>query len=225
MTTFIKTYQDPQVLEAAHRHHIWLSQLDSGVRIPALLDVTPDTLVFEHLTGPHPTPGDMPQVAQALGQLHTAASLRLRQARLDQPAAVTADLTITDFHGPRQGALALFPVSPDENVALYKDTNIRNVILTDEGPAVVDFDDLTLAPYGYDLAKLVVSTAMTHGRLLATLVEETLAAYNETTSAANPGECTEGAFRQYTAIHNHLTARYLHRNGYRHAWPEAQPWL
>jgi hypothetical protein len=75
------------------------------------------------------------------------------------------------------------------------------------------------------LAKLVVSAAMTYGRFPATLVEETLATYNATTSAANPGECTPGALRQYTAIHDHLTARYLHRNGYRYAWPEVQPWL
>ncbi|MDR7381155.1 phosphotransferase [Promicromonospora iranensis] len=223
--TFIKTYQNPQVREAALRHHTWLSQLDSGVRLPAVLDVTSDALVFEHLTGPHPAPADMPQVAQSLGRLHTAASRHLHQARLEQPATVTADLTITDFHSPRKDVLILFPVIPDENVALYKDANIRNVILTNEGPGIVDFDDLTLAPYGYDLAKLVVSAAMTHGPFSATLVEETLAAYNAGTTAANPGGCTEGAFRQYTAIHDHLTARYIHRNGYRYSWPEAQPWL
>lgn len=222
-TTFIKTYQDSQVLKAAHRHHTWLSQLDSGVRLPAVLDVTPDALVFEHLTGAHPTPADMPQVAQALGRLHTAASRHLHQADLDQPAAVTADLTITDFHSPRQDALILFPVNSGGKAALYKDTNIRNVILTDEGPAIIDFDDLTLAPYGYDLAKLVVSAAMTYGPFPATFIEQALAAYNAVTSAANPGECTPEALRQYTDIHDHLTARYLHRNGYRYAWLEARP--
>ena len=40
---------------------------------------------------------------------------------------------------------------------------MRNVLVTPSGPALVDFDDLTLAPFGYDLAKLVVSTAMTFG--------------------------------------------------------------
>ena len=34
-----------------------------------------------------------------------------------------------------------------------------------EDIAVVDFDDLTLAPFGYDLAGLLVTASMTYGRL------------------------------------------------------------
>ena len=46
--------------------------------------------------------------------------------------------------------------------------------MTATGPAIVDFDDLTLAPFGYDLAKLVVSTAMTHGPLPAEAITAAL---------------------------------------------------
>ncbi len=49
--------------------------------------------------------------------------------------------------------------------AFYKDANPRNFLITPAGPVTVDFDDLTLAPFGYDLAKLVVTLAMTYGAL------------------------------------------------------------
>jgi aminoglycoside/choline kinase family phosphotransferase len=52
---------------------------------------------------------------------------------------------------------------------IHKDANIRNFILTEAGVAIVDFDDLTLAPYAYDLTKLIVSTATTFGRATRSL--------------------------------------------------------
>ncbi|WP_420094795.1 phosphotransferase [Nocardia asteroides] len=45
-------------------------------------------------------------------------------------------------------------------VALYKDSDIRNFILADDQVAILDFDDLTLAPFGYDLAELIVNGRM-----------------------------------------------------------------
>ena len=46
-------------------------------------------------------------------------------------------------------------VAADGPAAFYKDANPRNFLITPAGhPVTIDFDDLTLAPFGYDLAKL-----------------------------------------------------------------------
>jgi aminoglycoside/choline kinase family phosphotransferase len=103
--------------------------------------------------------------------------------------------------------------------ALYKDANIRNFILTQHGVAMVDFDDLTLAPFGYDLAKLIVTTAMTHGRSGA--VDAALAAYN---ARVDTNACPPHRLHAYAEFHHTLTARYLGHNGYRHPWPLIRPW-
>ncbi|WP_218022372.1 hypothetical protein, partial [Nocardia amamiensis] len=88
---------------------------------------------------------------------------------------------------------------------------------------IIDFDDLTLAPFGYDLAKLIVSTAMTHGRIASSVVEEALAIYNHHT-APNRASCSLAQLRHYSEIHHQLTKPYLHRNGYRHSWDDMRPW-
>jgi aminoglycoside/choline kinase family phosphotransferase len=98
---------------------------------------------------------------------------------------------------------------------------LRNILLTDHGVALVDFDDLTLAPFGYDLAKLIVSTGMTYGQLAPSLVADTLTAYNTRVGA---NACTINRLHRYAELHGSLTAPYLHRNGYRYPWPTVRPW-
>ncbi|MQY28887.1 hypothetical protein [Nocardia aurantia] len=71
--------------------------------------------------------------------------------------------------------------------------------------------------------KLVVSAAMTHGRLSAEAVEAALASYNDRT-AGHGIHCTIDEFRRYAEIHHHLTAPYLHRHGYHHSWTDVRPW-
>jgi len=52
-------------------------------------------------------------------------------------------------------------------------------LITPDGlPVTIDFDDLTLAPFGYDLAKLVVTLAMTYGELPGEQIAAALFAYN-----------------------------------------------
>lgn len=51
-------------------------------------------------------------------------------------------------------------------------------LLTDVGVSIVDFDDLTLAPFGYDPAQLVISTAMTPRHFDARGVDAALKIYN-----------------------------------------------
>jgi Ser/Thr protein kinase RdoA (MazF antagonist) len=127
---------------------------------------------------------------------------------------------------PRRMALDKTPLPViGLRVALYKDANIRNFLLTDDGVAVIDFDDLTLAPFGYDLAKLIVSTAMTHGRLDPHEVELALETYNTHTAQVDPQTtCSMRRLRFYAEFHHQLTERYLGRNGYHHSWPEVRPW-
>jgi hypothetical protein len=221
-----KHYRDPARATAARTHLDWLRSLGSGVRLPALLEQHPGRLRFEHLGEHHPGPHDLPLVADALGQLHAAAHRHLPGARLDRPYTVSNTLTIPAFTTARRHVLsaplpALLPVLP---AAIYKDANLRNTLLTDTGVALVDFDDLTLAPFGYDLAKLIVSTAMTYGPLPDGVIGMALAAYNRAADVVPVPACPPPLLRLYTDVHHTLTARYLGRNGYRHDWAQVAPW-
>lgn len=224
---YIKQYPSHARAAAARAHLDWLTALHSGVRLPTLRSATTQKLVFEHLGSRRPTANDLAAIADALGRLHTVAYRNhLHTARLDQPFHTHRNLIISDFVTPRRRALKKTPL-PISGLpaALYKDANIRNFVLTDNGVAVIDFDDLTLAPFGYDLAKLVVSTAMTHGRISPREVELALQQYNaHTTHAGQDTTCSSRQLRVYAEFHHRLTAPYLHRNGYRHAWPEVRPW-
>jgi aminoglycoside/choline kinase family phosphotransferase len=225
-TTFVKHYQDQHTAAAAAAHWAWLAGLNSGVRIPELRAVQHGQLVFEHLGNRHLGPADLDAAARALGRIHAAAHTQaLHTASLDQPYSAPA-LVITDFITPRAQALRHLPIPiTGLSVAFYKDANIRNFIRTEDGIALVDFDDLTLAPFGYDLAKLVISTAMTFGPLTAEQIDQARQAYNtEAGRAGTDATCTLDALQLYCEFHHHLTARYLHRNGYRHLWSEVRPW-
>lgn len=226
--TFVKEYASPARATAARTHWQWLASLDSGLRLPRLYPGHGNRLVFERLDGRFPRPADLVQVAGALGSWHAVAYLReFRAAQLNRPFRSGSGLVIADFPTPRPSMSAsLVRRWSGLPAALYKDTNLRNVILTADRPALVDFDDLTLAPFGYDLAKLVVSTAMTHGRIPEATIAAALDVHNcHTTGSAGPAViCPLGRFRQFAEIHHQLTAAYLGRNGYRFPWPEVRPW-
>lgn len=238
-----KHYADEQRCAAAAAHLAFLTLALTGcpgpTRLPALISIGPQDLITEHLPGRHPLPRDTPAVAAALGHLDAATHRAgLTDADLTRPAHVR-NLTIPAFTTGRTEALHRVPLTlEDRPVTVYKDANLRNFLLdtpdTDPhgaGPAVVgvvDFDDLTLAPFGYDLAKLVVSTAMAHGPLDEERAHDALDAYNAAvTSHADIGAspaCTEGDLAHYCEIHAQLTSRYLGRHGYAHAWDDARPW-
>ncbi|WP_051030346.1 phosphotransferase [Nocardia takedensis] len=213
---YVKDYPDPRRATAAVAHHRWLAGLGAA-RLPELLDTRTHQLVFEHLGTRYPGPGDLIGLADTLGRTHAAAARGdLARARLDTPLILNT-LTIADFHTPRSGLLTPREANIEPRpVAFYKDSNIRNFVLTEDGPALLDFDDLTLAPFGYDLAKLIVSTAMTFGRLPTEDITAALAAYNTATGV----EHTIEALRSHCRTHHRLTARYIHRNGYQHSWAD-----
>jgi hypothetical protein len=227
-TTFAKRYRTRERAEAARAHYEWLTQLDSGVRMPQLkLTVEqPAHLVFEHLGNRYPGPEHLRELAGALGRLHASAYIKhLHAARLDTAFVANKNLVIVDFVNPRRAALDRACLTCAETpAAFYKDANIRNFLLTDDGVAIIDFDDLTLAPFGYDLAKLVVSTAMTYGRIELDAVSRALATYNSQTASLATGlHCSLDRLFTYAEIHHTLTERYLRSGHYRYAWPDVRP--
>lgn len=223
---YVKHYADPARAAAASAHLTWLTQLGSGVHLPQLHRCTATHLILEHLDGRPVQPADLKNVAAILGRLHgTAHTRELYAARLDRDYASSTGLTIRRFPAGREHVLTDADTDfVNLPAALYKDCNLRNVVITANGPALVDFDDLTLAPFGYDLAKLVVSTAMTHGRLPADEIRAALHAYNlAVDNTGAPAGCTWPQLTRYSEIHYWLTARYVGRNGYRHPWPNVRP--
>ncbi len=225
---FVKRYNDPARCGAAHAHLRWMQQLDSGVRLPHLYPGTASHLVLERLDGRAPQPDDLLELAAVLGRLHGAAYAReTHAARLHQPFHTRDGMTIRDFYTGRRPALADAGVDPSGlPAAVYKDANHRNFIITTHDVAIVDFDDLTLAPFGYDLAKLVVSTAMTFGAPTCLLVRAALTTYTRGVEATGgpAGSCSAAQLAGYAEVHHLLTSRYLHRNGYTHPWPTVRPW-
>lgn len=236
MSLFIKPYPDEASAAAAHAHYRWLAaSAPVCVELPVLLHVRPQTLVFEHLDGATPTTKVLAEVAAALGRLHHAAGAGLGGARLDRPHDA-AGLTITDFVSSRRDALHaagraqsvaaarldyVLDYAAGLPPAVYKDANLRNFLLTERGVAVVDFDDLTLAPFGYDLAKLVISTAMTHGPIPLAAIADALERYNAHTA---PDSCTLNDLACWAELTWLLNAPYTGRNGYTQPWPALRPW-
>ncbi|MEU6020679.1 phosphotransferase [Micromonospora sp. NPDC047134] len=233
---FMKRYDDPQRCSAAAAHHHWLTGLESGVRLPRLVTRTSHHLVFERLPGRTPEVADLPRVAATLGRLHHTAHRReLHTARLDQAHTTSTGLVLPHFAGPRRQALhraahitgidltTLDTVLDrvDQAVAFYKDPNVRNYLVEGDDVAVVDFDDLTLAPFGYDLAGLLVTASLTYGRLDQSTLTSCVDAYR---TAIAPNQCGLDELRQYAELHHLLTLRYLDTNGYRHPWPTVRPW-
>jgi hypothetical protein len=233
---FVKRYDDPRRCSAAATHHDWLTGLGSGVRLPHLVTHTTHRLVFERLPGRTPAVPDLPRVASALGLLHAAAyRSELHSARLDQPHTTSTLLVIPDFAGPRRNALHRAARDTGINLsaidrlldqaeqpaAFYKDPNVRNYLIEEKDVAVVDFDDLTLAPFGYDLAGLLVTASMTYGRLPERTLTDCVDAYG---TAIWPKLCDAGELRRYAELHHLLTLRYVGTNGYRYPWPTVRPW-
>ncbi|MBV9448246.1 MAG: phosphotransferase, partial [Streptosporangiaceae bacterium] len=193
-----KRYPNPASCRSAAAHHQWLAEL--GAPVPQLCAIGEQLLEFDHVTGRHAQPGNLLQIAELLGRLHrTAYTTELHHARLDRPHTTSTGLTIPDFLTPRRSAITTLltsgtapftPFTADQAVreleatahhpaCLYKDSNPRNILITTTAECIlIDFDVLTLAPAGYDLAKLIVTLTMTHGPLLATQIRAALAAYN-----------------------------------------------
>jgi Phosphotransferase enzyme family len=243
---YTKHYRDAAARDRAQRNYWWLASLGSPLRLPRLLTATRQQLGFERITGRHAVAEDLEPLAAHLGQVHAIAhTARLCHIRLDASFTTASGHLIPGFLIRRLDAITralgtgnvpgsalstgqaerLLHDACGEPAAFYKDANPRNFLITATGPVTVDFDDLSLAPFGYDLAKLVITLAMTCGPLPASQITAALGAYNAATRQRCPeaGTVTWTQLMAWAEIHHILTSRYLGRSGYQHSWHELRP--
>ncbi|MCX5167355.1 MULTISPECIES: phosphotransferase [Streptomyces] len=243
---FTKHYETPGSVASAARHHAWLAEHVRPLRLPGLSVVGPTSLTYERIDGRPARPEDLPSLAALLGDAHGAAwTSDLRPAALNTPHRFRDGTAFDDYIGPRETALrrrleqghlpdraalqtmlGLLEKTAEGPTAFYKDSNPRNFIVTEAGGIyTVDTDDLTLAPMGYDLAKLIVTLSLTYGPLPAPAIDAALLAYNEAAErhATRLGTTDRERLDDFLALHSVLTAPYVGRNGYRYSWP--RPYL
>jgi Phosphotransferase enzyme family len=242
---YLKHYSDDASRHRAEQNYRWLASLPGPLRLPQLHDHGGPVLAFEDIRGRPAEPGDLVMLASHLGAVHAATYIaELQQARLGEAFCAASGHEIPGFLGRRLEAVAreleagrvpgpafstgqacaLLRSACGGPAAFYKDANLRNFLITPTGPVTVDFDDLTLAPFGYDLAKLVVSLSMTYGALGSAQINAALGTYNAATRRL-PGvmPVAREQLMAWAEIHHILTSRYLGRAGYRHGWHEVRP--
>lgn len=244
--SYTKVYPDPESRRAAQAHYRWLTALGTSLRAPELVEVNELELVFGHVKGRHARPGDLMMLAAHLGDVHgTAYARELHQARLGRPYQPTGGPQLASFPRGRAAAAArelraarvpgaeltagqvrrLLTLTGGP-AAFYKDANPRNFLITGSGlPVTVDFDDLTLAPFGYDLAKLVVTLAMAYGALPPGSARDALAAYNTAAAARCPTlpDVSWDELMNWAEIHHILTSRYTADGRYPYRWDTVRP--
>jgi Phosphotransferase enzyme family len=243
---YVKRYQDLAARNRAHANYQWLAALGGPARLPGLVPTSErDRLAFKRVGGRHATPADLPMLAGHVGDVHGAAYMgELHRARLGQPHLTQAGHVLAGFPDGRLQAVARelragtvpgtrLPLAcaqrliaeTDGPAAFYKDANPRNFLITPAGdPVTIDFDDLTLAPFGYDLAKLIVTLAMTYGPMPAPDIATALSAYNAATathSGALPS-VTWDDLMNWAEIHHILTSRYAADGRYPYRWDQAR---
>ncbi|MEJ8639079.1 phosphotransferase [Streptomyces sp. MS2.AVA.5] len=237
---FTKHYETPERAAGAARHYRWIKEHAKPLRQPALHEIAPASLTFERVEGRSVRPEDLPRMAELLGHAHGAAwRSDLQSASLGTPHQFNDGTPFDDYLGTREIALwrrheqgylpnkaALYAMlrlleeTAQGPLAFYKDSNPRNFIITAAGDIVtVDTDDLSLAPMGYDLGKLIATLHLTYGPLTDQAVNTALCAYNTAAGCygSRLGATNRGRLDDFLALHAVLTAPYVGRNGYR--WP------
>ncbi|MEU6341881.1 phosphotransferase [Streptomyces sp. NPDC046977] len=239
---FTKFYETPEHAAAAVRHYRWIGRHAKPLRQPALIVVGLLSLTFERVEGHSVGPEDLPRMAELLGHAHGAAwRSDLQSASLGTPHHFEDGTTFDGYLGPRKIALrrrheqgylpgkasldamlGLLEETAQGPTAFYKDSNPRNFIITGAGDVVtVDTDDLSLAPMGYDLAKLIATLHLTYGPLTDQAINAALFTYNAAAECygARLGATDRGRLDDFLTLHAVLTAPYLGRNGYLYRWP------
>lgn len=245
---FTKNYATPEQTAAAARHYAWLAAHAQPLRQPALTVIGPTSLTFERIEGRHAEREDLPRLAGLLGDAHgTAWAGDLHLVPLNMPQTFRDATLLGDYVALREVALrrrleqghlpdrialhamlTLLEKTAEGPAAFYKDSNPRNFLFTEDGMLfTLDTDDLTLAPFGYDLAKLIATLIMTYGPLDPPLIDEALSAYNDATGRHDSrlGMTDRERLDEFLALHCVLTAPYAGRNGYRFGWPIPRPRL
>ncbi|WP_330300613.1 phosphotransferase [Streptomyces sp. NBC_00503] len=239
---FTKRYPTPERTAAAVRHYRWIGQHAKPLRQPALISTACHALTFERIEGRPVRPEDLPRMAELLGHAHGAAwSSDLQTASLNTPHRFQDGTDFDAYLGPREAALrrrhaegylpdkvalyamlGLLEETAQGPSAFYKDSNPRNFIITVTGDIVtVDTDDLSLAPMGYDLAKLITTLHLTYGPLPDQVINAALSAYNMAAGryGVRLGSTDRERLDDFLALHAVLNAPYAGRNGYHYSWP------
>ncbi|WP_330457444.1 phosphotransferase [Streptomyces sp. NBC_00820] len=242
LTPFTKHYATWERATRAVRHYRWINEHAKPLRQPALHAVGSDSLTFERIEGRSVRPEDLPRMAELLGHAHGAAwASDLQSASLGTPHRFQDGTTFDDYLSPREIALrrrheqgylpnkaalyamlSLLKATAQGPCAFYKDSNPRNFIVTSTQDIVaVDTDDLSLAPMGYDLAKLIAALHLTYGPLTDQAVNAALHAYNAAARShgARLGTTDRGQLDSFLGLHAVLTAPYVGRNGYHYSLP------
>jgi aminoglycoside phosphotransferase (APT) family kinase protein len=243
---YVKRYASAPARNRAEANYRWLTRLQGPAHLPELQYSGERELRFQHIEGRHALPADLTMLAAHLGDVHGSVHQpELRKAELPRPYRAAGGQLLPSFPAGRLTAVERelsaghvpgvrltvsqarrLIMSADGPAAFYKDANPRNFLITPDGtPVTIDFDDLTLAPFGYDLAKLIVTLAMTHGPIPSAAIAEALSAYN----SAAAGYCpmlVPVAWDELTGwaeIHHILTARYAGDGRYPYQWNQARP--
>lgn len=242
LSLFTKQYETAERAARAARHYRWINEHAKPLRQPALHAIGSSSLIYERIEGRSVRPEDLSRMADLLGHAHGAAwRSDLHSASRRTPHRFHDGTHFDDYLRPRkialrrrheQGylpnkvALDAMLVLLEETAlgpfAFYKDSNLRNFIITKTGDIVaVDTDDLSLAPMGYDLAKLIVTLHLTYGPLTRQAVDDALFAYNAAAGGHGAwlGATSRDRLDTFLELHAVLTSPYIGHNGYRHRWP------
>jgi hypothetical protein len=243
---YVKRYASAPARNRAEANYRWLTRLQGPAHLPELRYSGERELCFQHVEGRHALPADLTMLAAHLGDVHGSVhQAELRKAELPRPyraagaqllpsfpagrlAAIERELAAGHVPNPRltiSQACRLI-TSADGPAAFYKDANPRNFLITPDGtPVTIDFDDLTLAPFGYDLAKLIVTLTMTHGPIPSPAITEALNAYNSTVAGNCPNltPVSWDELMSWAEIHHILTARYAGDGRYPFPWDQVRP--
>jgi Ser/Thr protein kinase RdoA (MazF antagonist) len=243
---FVKRYDSAPARNRAEANYRWLTRLQGPAHLPELRYSGERELCFQHIEGRHALPADLTMLAAHLGDVHGSVhQAELRKAELPRPYRAAGGQVLPSFPAGRLAAvereLAAGHVpgarltisqarrlitSADGPTAFYKDANPRNFLIAPDGtPVTIDFDDLTLAPFGYDLAKLIVTLAMTHGPIPTAAITEALGAYNLAANRHCPAlpRVIWNELMGWAEIHHILTARYADNGRYPFPWDQVRP--
>ena len=243
---YVKRYASAPARSRVEANYRWLTRLQGPAHLPELRYSGERELRFQHVEGRHVLPADLTMLAAHLGDVHGSVhQAELRKAELPMPYRAAGGQVLPSFPADRLAAVERelsaghvpgarltvsqarrLIISADGPAAFYKDANPRNFLITPDGtPVTIDFDDLSLAPFGYDLAKLVVTLAMTHGLVPAATVASALASYNKAASrhCRSLHGVTWEELMGWAEIHHILTSRYAADGRYPCRWDQARP--
>jgi Ser/Thr protein kinase RdoA (MazF antagonist) len=218
-------------MHRALKHYCWIRELVPHA-VPALIDKSEqyNTLSFESLRpAEHIDATSLLNATAVLAEFHAAA--------IERTSGGMPKGSLLDFESPRRKPLLeafgsrntnspiriddldrVFELAASGPSCVYKDANFRNMLNSKGRIYFVDFDDLTKAPIGYDLAKLWMTLKMSDPLLPNQTLLSCLATYNHRLSVKTNLE----ELSVWLELNWLLTQRYVGTN-YLNRWPDLRP--